>query len=60
MGLLTLLLAATLLAGSAGTTPTDTTEARSHIIDLGATASSEPAPSDTTDARSHIIDLGNQ
>lgn len=61
MDLITLIFAATLALGTAGaesTAPSDTTEARSHIIDLGANSTAEPAPSDTTEARSHIIDLG--
>lgn len=54
MDLLSLILATALALGSTSST----TDARSHIIDLGATTSSETEPSDTTDARSHIIDLG--
>lgn len=58
MDLLSIILAATMALGA--TAPSETIEARSHIVDLGATAASEPSPSDTTEARSHIIDLGQQ
>jgi hypothetical protein len=55
MDLLSVILATAIALGSTGGS---TTEAGSHIIDLGSTTSSETEPSDNTEARSHIIDLG--
>lgn len=66
MDLLSLILAAALTAGAAGassgTTPLDGSDARSHIIEIGADSTATPAPSPTPeedpDARSHIIEIG--
>jgi hypothetical protein len=66
MDLLSLLLAAAMAVGTAGastgTPPSDGTDARSHIIEIGADSTATPAPSPTPgdgdDARSHIIEIG--
>jgi hypothetical protein len=63
MDLLSLLLAAVIAAGASTVAPpSDGTDARSHIIDIGADSTATPAPSPTPgdgeDARSHIIDIG--